>query len=416
MKKREFIKTMALAGLSLPLSSFGAGILNRRYEEGQPGGDDYWTALRQQYMLRPDFINLENGYYSMMALPVLTAYTEHVRILNSEGSHYMRTKMSTDKQRARQALADFLECPVDEVIITRNTTESTATVINGIDWKKGDEAIMAVQDYGSMLDMFKQLEKRHGIRNVKISIPNNPKTDEEIVALYRNAITPKTKLILVSHMINITGQILPVRKICQAARQKGVKVLVDGAHAVGHFEFRISDLGCDFYAASLHKWLGAPLGCGLLFVKKEHVKSLWPLYADSSYADDDIRKLNHTGTQPMAVELGMMDAIEFHKSIGSKRKEERLRFLQDYWTSKVRNIPGILVNTPEDPARHCAIGNVRIAKMKPADMASTLMDKYHIWTVAIDTPAVQGVRITPHVYTTTEELDQLVNALKEMNG
>ncbi|TAG71342.1 MAG: aminotransferase class V-fold PLP-dependent enzyme, partial [Runella slithyformis] len=291
---------------------------------------------------------------------------------------------------------------------------SLDTVIAGMDWKAGDEAVMAMQDYGAMLDMFKQQARRYGIINKVISVPNHPKSDEEIVQLYEQAITPKTRLLMVCHVINITGQILPVQKIAQMAHRLGVEVLVDGAHAIGHIDFKISDLGCDYYGSSLHKWLGSPLGAGLLYVKKEKIKNLWPLFADPNFGDDDIRKLNHTGTHPVHTDLAIADAIRFHQEIGIERKEARLRYLQNYWTSKVRTNPRILVNTPAEAARSCGIANVGIKGMTPANLAKTLLEKYKIWTVAIDYANVQGVRVTPHLYTSLQELDAFVRALQEL--
>jgi len=336
--------------------------------------------------------------------------------MNLHASYYMRTKMADDKLGVRQLLANFLNCSSKEIIVTRNTTESLDTIISGYRWNKGDEAIMAYQDYGSMIDMFKQQANRFGIVNKFISIPNHPKSDEEIVDLYEKAITPNTKLIMVCHMINITGQILPIRKICDMAHKHGVEVMVDGAHAIAHFDFRITDLDCDYYGCSLHKWLSVPLGAGLLYVKQDKIKNLWPIYGEEGYAEDDIRKLNHTGTHPMHTELTITHAINFHNKIGSKRKEDRLRYLQQYWTSKVKDLRHIILNTPLESNRSCGIANVGIKNMAPADMAKTLLDKYKIWTVAINNEMgkVQGCRITPSVYTTTAELDTLVMALKEM--
>ena len=221
---------------------------------------------------------------------------------------------------------------------------------------------------------------------------------------------------MLSHMINITGQILPVKKICAMAHAKGVKVLVDGAHAIAHFEFKISELNCDYYASSLHKWLSVPLGAGLLYVQKNNIETLWPLFGENSYPSSDIRKLNHTGTHPMHTELTIPFAIKFYENLGAQRKEMRLRYLQQYWTTKIMDHPNIIINTPLQPERSCAIANVGIKNMKPALMAETLLKKYHIWTVAIDSTAVQGCRITPNIYTLTKELDQLVIALKEMSS
>ena len=285
-----------------------------------------------------------------------------------------------------------------------------------MNWKQGDEAVMAEQDYGAMLDMFKQVARRHGVVNKVVFIPLDPKTDEEIVALYANAITPRTKLLMVCHMINITGQILPVRKICDMAHSRGVQVMVDGAHAIAHLKFTIPELHCDYYGASLHKWLSVPLGAGMLYVKKEHIGKVWPLFPELDKKDDDILRLNHTGTHPAAVDLTITDAIDLYNEIGAERKEARLRYLQNYWTGKVRHLPHIILNTPTDPARSCGIANVGIKGMKPADMAKTLLDKYKIYTVAIDKTetGVHGCRITPNVFTTLAELDVLVGALKEM--
>jgi selenocysteine lyase/cysteine desulfurase len=304
-----------------------------------------------------------------------------------------------------EKLGTLLGCSADELVITRNTTESLDTIIAGFPWKAGDEAVMAEQDYGAMLDMFKQVAKRHGVVNKIVSIPNHPKSDEEIVELYANAISSNTKLLMVCHMVNITGQILPIKKICEMAHSKGVDVLVDGAHAVAHIQYNIKDLGCDYYGASLHKWLSVPLGAGMLFVKKEKIKKIWPLIADSPKDEDDISRLNHTGTHPVATDLTISDSIDHYNMIGAARKEARLRYLQLYWTSKVRNLPNVVINTPAEESRSCGIANVGIKGMKPALLAETLLKKYKIFTVAIDYANVQGCRITPNLYTTTKELD-----------
>jgi selenocysteine lyase/cysteine desulfurase len=212
-------------------------------------------------------------------------------------------------------------------------------------------------------------------------------------------------------MINITGHILPVRKICDMAHARGVAVMVDGAHAFAHLDFALPELGCDYYGASLHKWLGCPLGAGLLYVRRERIPGLWPLLAPPPKAADDIARLNHTGTYPVHIDLALRDAIAFHESIGIERKSARLRHLQTYWTSRVRGRPRILLNTPSDAARSCGIANVGIEGLSPADLARRLMDEHRIYTVAIDVANVHGVRVTPHLYTTEGELDRLVAAL-----
>ncbi len=413
MTKRDFLRNLG-GLLALPdLDRLLATVTDQTPAE-LAADEAFWASLKQQFQVTSEFIHLENGYYVLAAQPVLEAFIGHVRAINPVSSRYMRTRQFDDKMAVRQQLAALVGCSPDELIITRNTTESLDTVISGLDWKPGDEAVMAEQDYGAMLDQFRQQARRYGTVNRVVSLPNHPASDEEIVQLYENAISPKTRLLLVSHVVNITGQILPVRKIADMAHRHGVEVLVDGAHAVGHLDFRIPDLGGDYYGSSLHKWLGSPLGAGLLYVKREKIKGLWPTFADASFPDDDIRKLNHTGTHPVHTDLALTDAIRFHQKVGIQRKEARLRFLQTYWTAQVRNVPGLVVNTPTDPARSCAIANVGVARLKPAELAKQLFDRYKIWTVAIDSANVHGVRVTPHLFTTTQELDALVAALKEL--
>ncbi|MFM6982772.1 MAG: aminotransferase class V-fold PLP-dependent enzyme [Chitinophagaceae bacterium] len=412
MKKRDFIKTMALGGLSLPLSGITQTLSDKPKMNFTFDGN--WDRMREAYQLSSEYINLENGYYNILPKATLEHQIEQLKQLNLEGSHFMRTKMQETRERTRKTLADFLQVPEEELIITRNTTESMDTIISGYPWQKEDNAIMARQEYGSMLDMFKQMNRRFGVIYNLIDLPLHPESDETIVAMYEKAITPKTKMILVSHMINITGQILPIRKICDMAHKYGVKVLVDGAHAVGHFEFKITELNCDYYGASLHKWLSVPLGAGILYVKKENIREIWPLFGEAAYSDDDIRKLNHTGTMPLHIENSIPFAIDFYHAIGGARKEARLRELQLYWTSKARQISGVQINTPAKSHRSCAIANVWKSGYSPAKMAETLMKDYRIWTVAIDAAGVRGCRITPNVYTSFSELDQLVEALKKM--
>jgi selenocysteine lyase/cysteine desulfurase len=418
MEKREFLQTLLTMGLSTTfwkdLAAFDTQTEYKTLQDIQEN-EKFWKHIRSLYTLKDDYINLENGWYNFMPKPILKAYFEQVEYLNREGTYYMRTRLFEDNIEIRKQLAKIVGCNYEELVITRNTTESIDTVIAGTDWKQGDEIVFNAQEYPAMIDMFKVISRRYGTVNKIISVPNNPQTDEEIVELYRKAITPKTKMILVSQMINITGHILPVKKICDMAREKGIFTIVDGAHAIAHLDFKISDLNCDAYASSLHKWLTVPLGAGLLYVRKEKIKDIWCLFGETAYPDDDIRKLNHTGTHPAHTILTIPACIEFYQTIGAKRKEDRLRFIQEYWTKKVRPLPNVILNTPEQSQRACGIANVGIKHIKPADLAKILLDKYKIWTVAIDHPEVQGVRITPNVFTTTEELDKLVQAITELN-
>ncbi|MBL7844562.1 MAG: aminotransferase class V-fold PLP-dependent enzyme [Cyclobacteriaceae bacterium] len=418
MDKRTFLKSMTLLTLggtsSLKAMDSLIGKVSHLPADEVAKDEDFWETIRRGYRLKPDYINLENGYYCFLPQETLENYINHIREINYQGSYYMRTVQWENKRKAAARLAQLAGCSPEELIITRNTTESLDMIIGGQGWKTGDEAVMAEQDYGSMLGMFRQVEKRYGVVNKIVSIPNHPLSDEEIVNLYESAITSKTKLLMVCHMINITGQILPVRKICDMAHKRNVKVMVDGAHAFAHIKFSIPELGCDFYGSSLHKWLSVPLGAGILYVKKEHINSTWPVFAPFDDKADDIYRLNNVGTHPVHTILAIDNAIDFYEKIGAERKEARLRYLQNYWTSKVRNLPHVVLNTPADPARSCGIANVGIKGMKPADLADTLLKKYGIYTVAIDSANVHGCRITPNIYTTPKELDVFVKALSDL--
>lgn len=403
-------------GASLPLLGFQAPDwleeLGSVHNDSNAVPEDFWLKVRNDYELKPDYIHLESGYYNMIPKPTLDALIGHIRMVNLENSYYMRTVQWDHKDRMVTKLAKVVGCDSKNLIITRNTTESLDMVIKGFPWKAGDEAVYALQDYGSMQDMFEQVSKQHGVILKKVSVPNHPKDDDEIVDLYANAITPRTRLLMVCHMINITGHILPVKKIGEMAHSKGVQVMVDGAHCIGHFEFNIEELNCDYYGSSLHKWLAVPLGTGLLYVNDENIETLWPLFAESPSLAKGIARLNHVGTIPVYHDLSIENAIAYYQMLGPKRKEDRLRQLQRYWTNQVRNLPGIILNTPIEPHRSCAIANVGIEGIQPGEMAKRLLEEYKIWTVAIDGANVQGCRITPNVFTTLEELDQLVAALK----
>ena len=420
MHKRQFLKNIVLTTLGTPLGMVGfakAFELKAKSQTFELAKDeDFWAQIRDQYLLKTDYINLENGYYNFLPQPLLNKYIEHIKEVNLQGSYYMRTVQFDNKKKITARLAVIAGCSPDELIITRNTTESLDLVIGGQDWKAGDEAIMAYQDYGAMLDMFDLVVNKYGVVKKMVSVPNIPKNDEEIISLYENAITNKTKVILVSHMINISGQILPIKKICAMAHAKGVQVIVDGAHAFAHIQYKIEELDCDYYAASLHKWLSTPLGAGMLYIRKDNVKRVWPLLADGEKDPNKINRLNHTGTHPVHTDLTINDSIDYFEIIGAERKEARLRFLQNYWTEKVRHLPRIIVNTPADANRSCAIANVGIEGIDPGDLAKRLLKEHKVFTVAIDYANVRGCRICPNLYTTTKELDHFINALKQLSN
>ena len=418
MNKREFLKNASLAAVGLPFirASFSTSLNTLKHLSPNQIAteENFWLQVRKDYSLKPDYINLESGYYNIIPNPTLNHMIDHARMVNYEGSYYMRTVQWDQKNAMAAKLAKVVGTSAKNLIITRNTTESLDMVIKGMKWKKGDEAVYAKQDYGAMKMMFEQVSRRYGTKNIIVSVPNHPTSDEEIIDLYQNAITSKTKLLMVCHMVNITGQILPIKKICQMAHKKGVQVMVDGAHCVGHFQFKIDDLECDYYGSSLHKWLAVPLGTGMLYVRDKHIDNLWPVFAEHHREPGDIARLNHVGTHPVYHDLSIENAIEYYAMLGAERKEARLRYLQEYWSSKVRTHPNIVVNTPKESFRACGIANVGLKNLKPHELAKQLMDRYQIFTVAIDYANVQGCRISPNVFTTTQELDVFVKALQEL--
>jgi len=417
MDKRRFIK-------SLGALSFSPLIFANELTDFKPisktlpfinNEDKLWKTVRSHYTLKEEYINLESGYYNIIPNPILEHFINHVKHVNIEGSFYMRKDLNKNKDRVTSELANLVGSSPDQIAITRNATESLDLVISGFPWKKGDEAIYAKQDYGTMKEMFEQISNRYGVVNKVISVPNHPKNDEEIVSLYESQITSKTKLIMVCHMINITGQILPIKKICEMAHKYGVEVMVDGAHCVGHFDFSIDDFNCDYYGSSLHKWLATPLGAGLLYVNKNKTHKIWPLLANGNTNKSDIKRLNHIGTHPVHTDLAISNSIDYLKWIGIERKENRMRFLQRYWSDKLRNVKNVIVNTPLDIDRSCGIGNVGLTNMSPSKMEDLLFKKYKIFTVAIDYANVKGCRISPNIFTTTKELDSFVEAVKELS-
>ena len=416
MDKRRFIKSLGALSFSplisaSELSDFKPISKNLPFINNE---DELWKTVRSHYTLKDEYINLESGYYNIIPNPILDHFISHVKHVNIEGSYYMRKDLNKNKDRVTSELANLVGSTPDQIAITRNATESLDLVISGFPWKNGDEAIYAKQDYGTMKEMFEQISDRYGVVNKIISVPNHPKNDQEIVSLYESQITSKTKLIMVCHMINITGQILPIKKICEMAHRYGVEVMVDGAHCVGHFDFSIDDFNCDYYGSSLHKWLATPLGAGLLYVNKNKTHRIWPLLANGNTDKTDIKRLNHIGTHPVHTDLAISNSIDYLKWIGMERKEKRMRFLQRYWSDKLRNVKNVIVNTPQDIDRSCGIGNVGLTNMSPSKMEDLLFEKYNIFTVAIDYANVKGCRISPNIFTTTEELDSFVKAVKEM--
>ena len=374
--------------------------------------EDFWYYIQQSFTGSPGLINLNNGGVSPAPIPVQEAVKRYYDYSNEAPSYYMWRILDQGREPLRKNLAKLAGCEAEEIAINRNSSEGLETVIFGLQLKAGDEVVAAKQDYPNMVNAYNQRQKRDGIKMVWVNL-ELPSEDENYLAdQYIKAFTPKTKLVHITHIINWNGQILPVRKIADEAHKRGIEVVVDGAHSFAHFSFRIPDLGCDYFASSLHKWLYAPIGSGMMYVKKEKIKNIYPLFATSDDPlKNDIRKFENLGTRPFFIEQAIGKALEFHEMIGSERKEKRLWYLKNYWMEKVKDVPKVKINTSLNPKWGCAIGNVGIEGKKPADLETFLFDKYKIHTVSIEWENIYGVRITPNVYTTTGNLDLLVEGI-----
>lgn len=309
-------------------------------------------------------------------------------------------------------LANVFGCNAEEIAITRNASESLEILLTGMDLKSGDEILTTTQDYPRMLTTLRQREQREGLVLKLIKVPIAPKNLDAIVESFEKGMTPKTRVILISHVINITGQITPVKAVCDLALSKGIEVIVDGAHSFGHFAFTQQDLGCDYYGTSLHKWLYAPKGTGLLFVKRDKIEKIWPLMAADKKQATDIRKFEEIGTHSAAPKLAIGEAILFHNGIGAKRKEARLRYLSRYWMNRLKDLPNVQFHTSFDDNQSCAIGNVEIVGIDPGALTTYLMDKHKIFVVPIIHDEFKGLRITPNVYTTLKELDRFCEVME----
>jgi selenocysteine lyase/cysteine desulfurase len=378
--------------------------------------EDYWRVIQQAYTVDTNIINLNNGGVSPAPLVVQQALARYNDLANEGPSYFMWRVLDQGREPLRTKLALLAGAGPDEIAINRNSTEALNTVIYGLDLKSGDEVIGTKQDYPNMIHAYQQRVARQGIVYKQISFDLPIENDEEIVKGYEDAITPNTKLLHVTHMINWVGYIMPVQKICDMAHAKGIEVLVDGAHSFGLLDFKIPDLHCDYFGTSLHKFLSAPIGSGMLWIKKEHIEKIWPLTCSNKPQSGDIRKFEELGTRSFPIEQAIGEAINFHEGIGPKRKEERIRYLKNYWASKVKDNPKVKLHTSLNPKYSCAICGISIIGMTPAELDGKLFNDYKIHTVGIVWENISCVRVTPHVYTTLADLDKLVKAIGEIAG
>ncbi|RYZ55449.1 MAG: aminotransferase class V-fold PLP-dependent enzyme [Chitinophagaceae bacterium] len=374
--------------------------------------EDFWYYIQQSFTVSPSIINLNNGGVSPAPKTVQDAMKRFYDFSNEAPSYYMWRILDQGRETLRTNLADLAGCSAEEIAINRNASEGLETVIFGLPLKPGDEVVACKQDYPNVVNAWKQREKRDGIKLTWVNLSLPSEDEAYLVKQYVDAFSARTKVVNITHIINWNGQVLPVRKIADEARKRGIAVLVDGAHSFAHLQFSIPDLGADYFATSLHKWLYAPIGSGLLYVKKEKIKNLYPLFAADDPLKDDIRKFENLGTRPFFIEQAIGKAIEFHQMIGSERKQARLHYLKNYWMDKVKDVPGVKLHSALHPAWSCAIGMVSVEGKKPGDLDSFLFNKYKIHTTTINWENIHGVRITPNVYTTAVQLDKLVEAIK----
>ena len=374
--------------------------------------ETYWREIQQAFTLDRTIINLNNGGCCPSPRIVHDALKRYLDISNQAPVYHMWQILEPNIETVRRRLAGEFGCDPEELAVTRNASEALQIAQLGIDLRPGDEVVTTNQDYGRMLDTWEQRVRRDKIKLTKISFPVPPKSMAELSDRLLAAITPATKVLHFCHITNLTGQIFPVRTICDEARRRGVRTIVDGAHAFAHFPFTVKDLGCDFYGTSLHKWLLAPIGTGFLYVRRELIESVWPLTPAKESASKDIRKFEEIGTHPAANHNAIAEALAFHDGIGGERKATRLRFLRDRWARRLARNAKIRIHTNLEPAHSCAIGTVQVVGVPTPKVVEQLWARWRIVATPITHAEYEGVRVTPNVYTTLEEVDTFASAME----
>lgn len=418
--RRNFFKqigaglgAMTLGGSLLPELLFGNEL--DAFPPANSTDEDFWAFVQAAYTNSPNVMNLNNGGVSPQPKIVQDTVDRYYRLCNEGPSYYMWQILDQGREPLRADLATFAGCSPEEIAINRNTTEAMNDIIFGLQLKAGDEVVLTKQDYPNVINSWKLREKRDGIVLKWINLELPSEDENYLVTSYVNAFSEKTKVVNVTHIINWIGQIIPVRKIADEAHKRGIEVLVDGAHSFALLDFKIPDLGCDYFATSLHKWMCAPFGSGMLYVKKDKIETIWALFPDDKPLGGDIRKFERMGTRNFATEMAIGTALDFHLSIGSKRKEDRLRSLKDYWAVKVKDFPGVHVKTSLNPKYSCVVALISIENMKPGELVSKLFSDYKIHTTGIEWENISGVRVSPNVYTTYRDLDKFVFAIDQIS-
>ena len=379
--------------------------------------ESYWKGVSSLYKQNVDFINLESGYFSPSPESVKDYWINYVNEINESPSYYMRTKQTKMREKVRETLASYSGVSSEEICLTRNTTESMNIIIQGLKIGREDEILRTNLEYPNIIQALDMRERRYGTKIRVVDVPIHPVDQNEIVDKVISAVDKRTKILLISHMVFLNGQVFPVKEVCAKAKEMGLYTIVDGAHSFSHVDMDISDIGCDFYASSLHKWLGAPLGNGLLYVRKGMVDKLWPLYGDTQYEDDNIMKLEHLGTRPCSNQNGIIPAVEFNLKVGKKNKSKRLKSLQMRWANELKDHKNIIINTPLGEGQSFGIANVGVRGIRPGDLADRLFDEHDIFTVPIDDErGIRGLRVSPNLYSTVEDIDKFIDAMLKIAG
>lgn len=381
--------------------------------------EEFWYGVRQAFTLDPVIVNFNNGGCSPSPRIVQESMRRQLEFGNQAPSYFMWRNLEPEIEGVRKRLAALFDADPEEIAITRNASESLMTCIFGLPMQAGDEVLTTSQDYPRMINAIKQRVRREGIKMVQVDVPPAPLTQKEVVDAFEKGITSRTRMILVSHVVFMTGQINPVREICDLGKKHGIPVVVDGAHAFAHFPFTQKTLDCDYFGTSLHKWLMAPIGTGLLYVRKPLIEPLWALMApnpgrkDGTPAgqDDDIRKFEEIGTHQAAVHNAIGEAITFHEMIGVERKAARLRYLRSRWSDRLRDLKNVKFHTNLSSDHSCGICTVEIEGIKVGDLAGWLEAKHKIVVTGIEHPQFHGIRVSPQVYSTIGEIDRFGAAM-----
>lgn len=420
-RRSFFRKTIGLASAatfaSLSAKAIGEDVsdalhsLNELSPEEAFNDEDLWARMAQAYTVSPNILNLNNGGCSPQPKVVQDAVDRYYHLSNEAPTYYMWQILDKGREPLRRKLADLAGATGEEIAINRNTTEALGTFTWGIDMKRGDEIVMTKQDYPNMIHAWKQRELREGVKINWINLVLPFDNDEVVMKAYIDATTPKTKIWHITHLITWTGQILPAAKLCAEARKRGILTIVDAAHSFAMLDFKISDLNCDYFGASLHKWLCAPFGTGVMYIKKDLIEKTWPLFPNDKPQGGDIRKFEALGTRSFAPEQAIGQAIDFHNAIGARRKQERLHYLKTYWCNAVTKNPRVKLHISLKPEYSCALGTFSIDGLTPGDIGSKLFSDYQIHVTSIVWENVSAVRVSPNVYTTTKDLDRLIDAI-----